>query len=136
MAGRGVGYVPSVNELISRELAADPTIDITTTGARSGVPRRIEIWMLDVGGRYFITGTPGRRHWLANLSAEPSMTVHLKRGARVDLTATARVVTDEVTRRAVLTHPSAQWYREQTTLDRLVAEAPMVEVSIVGASID
>lgn len=117
-----------MNALVSAELADDPTIDITTIGVRSGQPRRIEIWMLDVDGRYFITGTPGARDWLANVTAVPSLTVHLKRVAHADLSATARPVTDEPTRHEVLTHPSAHWYREQTTLEHLLAEAPMVEV--------
>ena len=118
-----------MHHAVSAELADDPTVDITTVGARSGKPRRIEIWMLDVDGRYFITGTPGRRHWLANLTAHPSITVHLKRIAHADLPASARPVTDEATRRAVLTHPSARWYRDQTTLEHLLTEAPMVEVA-------
>ena len=118
-----------MNEIVSRELADDPTVDITTTGARSGELRRIEIWMLDVGGRYFITGTPGRRDWLANLKADPTLVVHLKRRALVDLPAVARIVDDEATRREVLEHLSAQWYRGQTSIDHLVAVAPMVEIT-------
>src|SRR3990170_1794010 len=62
-------------DVVSRELADDPTVDITTTGARSGELRRIEIWMLDVGGRYYITGTPGRRDWLGNPQGHPALTV-------------------------------------------------------------
>ena len=58
-------------DIVREELADDLTIDITTTGRRSGQARRIEIWMLDVDGRFFITGTPGRRDWLANLLADP-----------------------------------------------------------------
>ena len=114
--------------LVRAELADDPTVDITTTGRRSGLPRRIEIWMLDVGGRFFITGTPGRRDWLANLSADPSLVVHLKRHARVDLAARATAVEDVATRRAVLDHLSATWYRNQEPLEVLVDTAPMVEV--------
>ena len=48
-------------QVVREELADDPTIDITTIGRRSGLPRRVEIWMMDVDGRFFITGTPGRR---------------------------------------------------------------------------
>jgi deazaflavin-dependent oxidoreductase (nitroreductase family) len=113
------------------ELTDDPTIDITTTGRRSGQARRIEIWMLDVDGRFFITGTPGRRDWLANLHADPRLVVHLKRRARQDLDARAAPVTDPETRRHVLEHPSARWYRSQTALDELVATAPMVEVTFM-----
>ena len=38
-------------------LERDGTIDITTTGARSGLPRRNEIWFMQLAGRTFITGT-------------------------------------------------------------------------------
>jgi deazaflavin-dependent oxidoreductase (nitroreductase family) len=114
---------------VRAELRDDPTIDITTTGRRSGQPRRIEIWMLDVDGRFFITGTPGPRDWLANLRADPALTVHLKRQAHADLAATATPVTDEATRRQVLEHLTARWYRSQSPLDDLVATAPMVEVT-------
>src|SRR3954451_6002131 len=100
-------------QIVRDELADDPTIDITTTGRRSGSARRIEIWMLDVDGRFFITGTPGPRAWLANLIADPRLTVHLKRRAHVDLPAEAYTVTDTTTRRHVLEHLSATWYRGQ-----------------------
>ena len=86
-------------DIVRDELREDPTVDITTTGRRSGQPRRIEIWMLDIDGRFFITGTPGRRDWLANLMAEPRLTVHLKQLAHVDLSAHAHTVEDEPTRR-------------------------------------
>ena len=116
-------------EVVRHELADDPTIDITTTGRTSQRPRRIEIWMLDVEGRFFITGTPGPRDWLANLLADPHLVVHLKRRAHLDLDGLATVVTDPVTRRHVLEHLAARWYRSQSPLDDLVAAAPMVEVT-------
>jgi deazaflavin-dependent oxidoreductase (nitroreductase family) len=119
-------------DLVRDELADDPTVDITTTGRRSGLPRRLEIWMLDVDGRFFITGTPGRRDWLANLTADPNLVVHLKRHAHVDLAARAAPVGDSATRRAVLDHLSATWYREQEPLDVLVGTAPMVEIVFDG----
>ena len=115
-------------DVVRHELADDPTVDITTTGRRSGAPRRIEIWMLDVDGRFFITGTPGRRDWLANLLADERLVVHLKRRAVTDLTARATPVDDPVARRDVLEHLSATWYRTQEPLDVLVETAPMVEV--------
>jgi deazaflavin-dependent oxidoreductase (nitroreductase family) len=116
-------------EAVRDELRDDPTIDITTTGRRSGRPRRIEIWMLDVDGRFFITGTPGRRDWLANLLARPSLIVHLKRHAHADLGARAAPVDDPATRRRVIEHLSAHWYRSQSPVDDLVATAPMVEIT-------
>jgi hypothetical protein len=86
--------------------------------------------MLDVDGRFFIAGTPGRRDWLANLRADPRLILHLKRRARIDLDATAAPVTDPVLRRRVLRHLSATWYRTQTPIDELVETAPMVEVHV------
>ena len=115
-------------EPVRAELADDPTVDITTTGRQTGLPRRIEIWLLDVDGRFFITGTSGRRDWLANLRADAHLTVHLKRRAGIDLPATAEIITDEATRRSVLAHLTATWYRGQASVDDLVASAPMIEV--------
>lgn len=120
-------------DVVRQELAEDATVDITTTGRRSGQPRRIEIWMLDVDGRFFITGTPGRRDWVANLAADPRLVVHLKRKAGIDLAATASPVTDETLRRAVIEHLAADWYRSQSTVEDLVATAPMVEIRFEGS---
>ena len=36
-------------------LAQDRVIDITTTGHKSGAPRRIEIWFFRSGGRIYLT---------------------------------------------------------------------------------
>jgi hypothetical protein len=57
-------------------LAAVRTIEITTTGRRSGRPARVEIWWFHFENRFIITGTPGRRDWLANLEADPRIVVH------------------------------------------------------------
>jgi deazaflavin-dependent oxidoreductase (nitroreductase family) len=81
---------------------AERTIDITTLGARTGVPRRVEVWFHRVDGRWYITGVPGPRGWYANLRAHPRFTVHLKHGVTADLPATATPV-DEPTRRRVIT---------------------------------
>jgi deazaflavin-dependent oxidoreductase (nitroreductase family) len=127
-------HLGSVNwmQVVRDELQDDPTVDITTTGRRSGVPRRTEIWMLDIDGRFFITGTPGGRDWLANLVREPRFEVHLKRRAHLDLPARAAVVTDVATRRRVLEHLSSRWYRGQAPLDDLLTRAPMIEVTFEG----
>ena len=106
-------------------LARIRTIDITTTGRRSGEPSRIEIWWFRVDGRFVITGTPGPRDWYANLLADPRMVVHVD---GEDLTATARPITDPDVRRSVFTAPNVSWYSTQTQLVRLVESAPMVEV--------
>ena len=55
-------------------LARNRTIDITTIGAKSGRPQRIEIWAWVADGVVYLTGTPGRRDWYANLKANPQFT--------------------------------------------------------------
>ena len=76
-------------------LANDLVIDITTTGAKTGEPRRLEIWFHRIGGKYYITGSPGTRSWYANLLEHPQFTIHFKETAQADLAAIARPVTDE-----------------------------------------
>ena len=117
-------------------LASDGTVDITTIGARSGLPRRTEIWFLHLDGRTFITGTPGPRGWYANLLADGRFTFHLKESTRADLEARAVPVLDEQTRRWVFSqpHPWNDWYGREATLDDLVSDAPMVEVLFADAS--
>ena len=117
---------PDVREALAR----DGTVDLTTRGARSGLPRRIEIWFLHLEGRTFVTGTPGPRGWYANLLADDRLTFHLKESLTADLPARAVPVTDDETRRWVFTreHPWVAWYRSQAPLDELVARSPMVEL--------
>ena len=122
-----------MDDAVRAALESDLTVDITTIGARSGEPRRLEIWLLAIDGRYFITGTPGPRSWLANLRADGRLRVHLKQAVHAELAAIAHEVTDEATRRYVLAHPVAEWYRDQEPLERLVAEAPMVELTFADA---
>lgn len=110
-------------------------VDITTTGRRSGEPRRIEIVFHNVGGRIVISGMPIRertRSWLRNLEADPRLTLHLKQGITADLPATARIVTDEAERRELLVHVARNWNR--TDLDAMVAWSPLIELSVPGYS--
>ncbi|SMH42988.1 protein of unknown function [Rathayibacter oskolensis] len=74
--------------------ASARTVDISTTGARTGRVRRIEIWFYRVDGEIYLTTQPARRSWYANLLAHPEFTFHLKNGARADLAATAEPVLD------------------------------------------
>ena len=82
----------------------DRTIDITTTGRRSGKARRIEIVFYRFEDSVYLSGIPGPRirDWLANLAADPHFTFHLKHGVAADLPAEAEVITDPVERRRVL----------------------------------
>lgn len=108
-------------------LASHQNIQITTFGRRTGKPRRIEIWWFRVEGRFVITGTPGRRDWLANLEADPRLIVHVNGD---DIAATASPVDDVSFRRRVFTRPQTSWYTSQAELDDLVATAPMVEIHL------
>jgi deazaflavin-dependent oxidoreductase (nitroreductase family) len=116
-------------DAIQAALEKGHTIDITTTGRRSGEPRRIEIVFHNIDGRIFISGTPypKKRSWLANLEANPNFTFHLKGRVRADLPATARVIDDEDERRAVLPHIARAWRRDD--IDRMVRYSPLTEVT-------
>jgi deazaflavin-dependent oxidoreductase (nitroreductase family) len=118
-----------------REALSRPqnVIDITTTGRKTGKPRRIEIVMHNLSGRLYISGQPRpeRRSWLANLDARPDFTVHLKRGVRADLPARAREITDVNERRQVLEGVARHWNRRD--VDTMVRYSPLVEVTIDGA---
>ncbi|MEZ5282058.1 MAG: nitroreductase/quinone reductase family protein [Acidimicrobiales bacterium] len=129
------------DERVRNALATDLTIDIITTGARSGLPRETEIWFTRVDGEIYICGTPAEdggvgprfpRDWLANMKAHPEFIFRLKESVVAELPARAVIVTDAQERRRVYSAPEAGWYLEQTgSLDRLVADAPLVRVEFV-----
>lgn len=112
------------------QLADIRTIDLTTIGRRTGRAARVEIWWFRIDERFIITGTPGRRDWFANIAANPAVTVHTDLG---DFPGTAIVVADPVFRRRVFTDPAASWYSTQAELERLVSDAPMIEVVLSAA---
>jgi deazaflavin-dependent oxidoreductase (nitroreductase family) len=120
-----------MEDAVRQALEAERVVDITTIGRRSGEPRRIEIWIHHVDGRWFITGRPGRRGWYANLVANPSFVLHVKRGATADLPSTARAITDQTERREVLTRLLEAMDGDQS-LGEWVERAPLVEVTIEG----
>jgi deazaflavin-dependent oxidoreductase (nitroreductase family) len=115
-------------DAIDAALEHGHTIDITTTGRKTGKPRRIEIVFHNIDGRIYISGTPSprKRSWLGNLEADPHMTFHLKGRTKADLLATARVINDETERRAILHHVARNWGR--TDVERMVEYSPLIEV--------
>src|ERR1700737_4440026 len=116
-----------VRDALSRPMTVG---DISTTGRKSGQERRLEIVMHNIDGRLYISGQPSRsrRSWLANLDANPKFTLHVKRGARADLPATAREITDPKERRQVLEHVAANWKRPD--VDVMVQYSPLIEVTV------
>jgi deazaflavin-dependent oxidoreductase (nitroreductase family) len=119
-----------MDEQIQRALEQDRTIDITTTGRKSGEPRRIEIWFFNVDGRLFITGMPVKRSWYANLVAHPEFTFHLKESVHADLPARATPITDPLQRREIMAKILGVLNR-LGELDAFVKDSPLVEVTLL-----
>jgi deazaflavin-dependent oxidoreductase (nitroreductase family) len=117
------------NPEVAKALSRGHTVDITTTGRRSGEPRRIEIVFHNIGGRIYISGMPSphRRKWLSNLYADPRFTFHLKGPVKADLPANARIIEDEAERREVLPHVARAWKRND--VDVMVRQSPLIEVT-------
>jgi deazaflavin-dependent oxidoreductase (nitroreductase family) len=122
---------------IEQALAEGGIVDLTTTGRKSGVPRRIEIYLHNFDGALYLTGRPGfRRDWVANLGADPRVTLHLKRGVRADLAATARIITDPAEKAAVILRARVEsWGAEpgkaQADLDHWVETSPAVRLELI-----
>jgi deazaflavin-dependent oxidoreductase (nitroreductase family) len=123
-----------MDERIKRALETDRTIDITTAGRRSGDQRRIEIWFYRYDGRIFLSGSPGRRDWYANLRANPEFTFHLKRSVHADLPARARPITDQAERPSVVAGILEELGRGSGRVDEWVAGSPLVEVEFINGS--
>ena len=110
--------------------------DITTIGRQTGTPRRIEIYFHHFDGQYYLTGRPGfKRDWLANLTANPAFTVHLKRGVGADLPAVAEPITDVERRSAVLYRILTESWgtdpeKARADLGVWVQSAPLVQFSV------
>jgi F420H(2)-dependent quinone reductase len=123
----------AVDEATRSALERSQLIDMTTTGGRSGLPRRIEISLHASGGHLYVSGMPRadrKRAWIANLEHDPHLTIHLKRTARVEVPATARIITDPTERRSILALVAKAWGR--TDLDVMVAHSPLIELTVAG----
>lgn len=115
---------------VPRALAGGGVVEITTTGRRSGQPRRIPISVHSLDGRTYLSGSPGRRGWYANLLARPDLVMHLagEGGLSVDLPARARPVVDRDERRPIIDSIAAIWgVAPEPMLDR----SPLVELTFV-----
>ena len=115
-----------MNHKVRNALATERTVDITTTGRRSGEARRIEIWFHNVKGRIYITGMPGSRDWYANLLADPQLTFHLKESVTADLDATALPISGEEKRRVLRTILERLG---KDNIDEWMERSPLVEVT-------
>jgi hypothetical protein len=116
-----------MDQAIRDALAKDRMIDITTIGRASNQPRRIEIWFHNIDGRIYITGSPGKRDWYANLQTNPAFIFHLKESLQADLAAQAVPIVDPEAKLTVLTIITQRVGRE-ADLATWVAQSPLVEV--------
>ncbi|HEY7525883.1 MAG TPA: nitroreductase/quinone reductase family protein [Candidatus Limnocylindria bacterium] len=116
-----------MDERIRRALSRGHTIDLTTTGRRTALPRRIELVFHAIDGRIYISGMPGfPRSWLANIRANPRVTFHLKGAVQADLPATAHEITEPGERRRIMEQVARNWRR--TDVDRMMVASPLIEV--------
>ena len=120
-----------MDDSIRRALGRGHTIDMTTTGRRTGKPRRIELVFHNIDGRLIISGSPNRRTrgWIYNLEADPHLTFHLKRSVHADLPATGRVISDPAERRQLAEWIVANAWPNQD-VETMVRFSPFVEVTI------
>jgi deazaflavin-dependent oxidoreductase (nitroreductase family) len=111
-------------------LGRNGVFDITTTGRKTGRPRRLEIVYHVIEDRLYVSGipSPARRGWLANLDANPAFTVHLRKPVKTDVPATARIIDEEAERRTLLLHIARNWGRDDIEL--MVRQSPLIEVTI------
>ena len=119
----------AVDDRVRRALERGHRIDITTTGRKSGRPRRIELVFHNIDGRIYISGRPGwPRGWIANLRSDPRMTLHLKGPiAQADLPAQGRVILEREERERVLAPIAVSWGYE---LGLMVESAPLIEINL------
>ena len=133
-------------EAVRRALAIDRTssarartIDLTTFGARSGRAHRIEIWFYRAGDDLYLSTTPARRDWYANILVDPRIVVHLENGPHVDLPATGVPITGPGERERVLReivdelrHPQNRGgvQRSIGVADDWIAGSPLVRIDL------
>ena len=106
--------------------------DITTTGRKTGLPRRVEISFHQFDGDYYLTGRPGfKRDWVANIKANPEFILHLKRGITVDVPVVGETEADPEKRAAIIFRALTEsWGSEpekaRANLDYYVNTAPFI----------
>ena len=125
-----------MNPAIQDALSSGGIVDLTTTGRKSGLARRIEVYLHNFDGDLFLTGRPGfPRDWVANIGADPNVVLHLKRGVVVDLPATAQVVSEPTEKgRIILRARVESWgvdpEKAKADMDHWVATAPAVRLTV------
>lgn len=128
--------VPTMDANIEKALERGGIVDVTTTGRRTGVPRRIEIYLHNFEGDLYLTGRPGfPRDWVANILADPSMTLHLKRGVTADIPVLGTVIGDPQTRADIILRARVESWgadpdQARAELDGWLDTAPLVRLEM------
>jgi deazaflavin-dependent oxidoreductase (nitroreductase family) len=123
---------------IAAALAAGGIADITTTGRKTGRPRRIEIYFHHFDGAFYLTGRPGfKRDWQANIEANPEFMLHLKRRVTADVPVSGEPEPDREERSRILFRALTEsWGSDPGTaradLDRWVESSPFIRFRPVG----
>jgi len=123
-----------VNDNTRTALHQSQVIDLTTTGRRTGQPRRIEIFLHADDGQLFITGMPRAertRAWIHNVTADPYVVVHLKQSVTADVPATARVISDPAERRPFIEAAARRWGR--TDVEEMLQHSPLIVLTVPDA---
>jgi deazaflavin-dependent oxidoreductase (nitroreductase family) len=121
-----------MDERVRAALSHGGTAAMTTTGRRTGRPRRVIVAFRNIGGRVYVSGRPGfPRSWMANLRAEPRFRFQLGADVRGDLAAEARPILEPDERRRILAHFARGWGYD---VERMVAGSPLIEVTFPEAS--
>ncbi len=59
-----------------RAIESQSTVEVTTIGRRSGLPRVVTIWFVHDEGRLYVqSGKDGKTHWYRNLLKAPEITL-------------------------------------------------------------
>jgi deazaflavin-dependent oxidoreductase (nitroreductase family) len=122
-----VSGIASLDPAVRRALARPHRIDLTTTGRRTGRPRRIELVFHVIDGMVVISGSPGRRDWYANVLADPHVTFHLKGPVQADLAARARPITEPEERKRVMEAVTRNW-GVADRFELFYRRSPLIEV--------
>ena len=122
-----------MDDAIAHALANDLTIDITTTGRKTGQPRRIEIWCHNLDGNLYLSGLPRPCSWYANLCAHPNFMLHLKESAQADLPARATPVLEPAARRDIIGRIQQKLGRDGADLEARVAASPLMHIELLAA---
>ena len=86
------------------------------------------MWFHNVDEEIYLSGTPGRRDWYANLMADPAFVFHLKQSVVLDLPARGTPVLETDERRRVLTEIT-QRVGAAGRIEDWMSSAPLIHVT-------